>query len=216
MKPIRVVLVNEFVILRQGIKKLLEAEKTLEVVGEAADGRQAMKLTQELQPDIVIMDVCLSKLNGLEVTRQIVKSTPSTKVLILTTDEHSHLAVMALEAGASGCLLKESTGQDLMTAIKMVQRGESFLSPSMARRVIGQLVEIAQGTGLPGNDHDSLTSREREILQLVAEGHSSKQIANMLGISEKTVKSHRERLMKKLDLHKTAELVRYALKQGIV
>jgi len=216
MGKIRTLLADDHTILRQGLRKILEVDPTLEVVGEAGDGREAVKRAEELKPDVVVMDISMPILNGLEATRQISKSLPKTRILILTVHENDQLAFEILQAGATGYLLKDAAGDELISAIKAVYRGDSYLSPSIAKRLITQYLDIARGKVATEDKFSLLTAREREILQLIAEGYSNKEIADLLYISEKTVKTHRENIMRKLDLHSVAELVKYALSRGII
>lgn len=216
MGKIRVLLADDHTILRQGLRKILEADPSFEVVGEAGDGREAVKKAEALKPDVVVMDISMPILNGIEATRQIAKSLPKTKILILTVHENDQLATEILNAGATGYLLKDAASEELIAAIRAVYRGDSYLSPSIAKRVIAQYLDFARGKVPPEEKFSDLTAREREILQLIAEGYSNKEIAQMLYISEKTVKTHRENIMRKLDLHSVAELVRYAIRRGII
>ncbi len=216
MTKIRILLADDHTILRQGLKRILELDPTFEVVGEAGDGREAVKKAEALTPDVVVMDISMPILNGIEATRQIAKTLPKTKILILTVHESDQIALEILHAGATGYLLKDTAADELTAAIKAVYRGDSYLSPSIAKKVISQFLDIAKGKVQPEDKFSLLTSREREILQLIAEGYSNKEIADMLYISEKTVKTHRENIMRKLDLHNVAELVKYALQRGII
>jgi DNA-binding NarL/FixJ family response regulator len=216
MTKIRILLADDHTILRQGLKRILELDPTFEVVGEAGDGREAVKKAEALTPDVVVMDISMPILNGIEATRQIAKALPKTKILILTVHESDQIALEILHAGATGYLLKDTAADELTAAIKAVYRGDSYLSPSIAKKVISQFLDIAKGKVQPEDKFSLLTSREREILQLIAEGYSNKEIADMLYISEKTVKTHRENIMRKLDLHNVAELVKYALQRGII
>jgi two-component system response regulator NreC len=216
MSKIRTLLADDHTILRQGLRKILEADPAFEVVGEAGDGREAVKKAEEHNPDVVVMDISMPTLNGIEATRQIIKTTPKTRILILTVHENDQLALEILQAGATGYLLKDAASEELLSAIKAVYRGDSYLSPTIAKRVISQYLDIAKGKVQAEDKFSLLTSREREILQLIAEGYSNKEIADQLYISEKTVKTHRENIMRKLDLHSVAELVKYALSRGII
>jgi len=216
MSKIRILLADDHTILRQGLKRILELDPAFEVVGEAGDGRDAVKKAEALTPDVVVMDISMPILNGIEATRQIAKALPKTKILILTVHEDDRIALEILEAGATGYLLKDAAGEELIAAIKAVHRGDSYLSPSIAKKVISQFLDVAKGKVQPEDRFSLLTSREREILQLIAEGYSNKEIGDMLYISEKTVKTHRENIMRKLDLHNVAELVKYAMRRGII
>ena len=215
MKQIRVFIADDHKIVRQGIRKLLEAESDLEVVGEALDGRETVKKVIQLKPDVVLMDIAMSNLNGLEATRQIKKSLPKIKVLILTMHKSEEYVLQSLQAGASGYLLKEAAVEDLVSAIRSVYKLDSFLSPAVSRTVIEAYLSKSKGRKRP-SAFEVLTDREREVLQLIAEGHTNQQIADTLFISIKTVEAHRSNIMRKLDIHDITELVKYAIKKGIV
>lgn len=203
-------------VVRQGLRALLTTEKDIEVVGEAETGRQAVEMTRELQPNVVLMDIVMPSLNGLEATRQIKKQTPATKVLILTSYGDDEYVQRLTEVGASGYLIKQTAATELLKAIRDVEKGNMALSPSIASR----LHETPSSTsskptfGLPGDNH--LTPREAEVLQLIAEGQTNKQIAAELGISAKTVEKHRQQVMNKLKIHDVAGLTRYALSKGVI
>ena len=216
MKMLTVLLVDDHKIVRQGIRNLLEMEPDILVVGEATDGHEALRLATELQPDVILMDIAMPGLNGLEATRQILKVLPTTKIIMLTAHGDDAYVQKALATGASGFLLKLCTSGDASSAVRRVMKGKSSFSPAVAGR-IRRLHD--QATVLPaGNPLDtvSLTTREMEVLQLIAEGMANKQTADKLKISIKTVEKHRGSLMNKLDIHDTASLTRYAISAGII
>jgi DNA-binding NarL/FixJ family response regulator len=214
MKPITVLLAEDHMVVRQGLRKLLEAEHDLVVVGEAENGRQALEMTEKLCPAVVVMDIAMPLLNGLEATRQILKRVPGTKILILSAHSDDAYVERALEFGAKGFLLKQTSAPVLSRAIREVQKGNVFLTPSIAKRFadgkpLGSSQVLKQKVA-------QLSSREVEALQLIAEGKANKQIAAELGISIKTVEKHRQRLMQKLGIHDTAGLTRYAIAAGVI
>jgi DNA-binding NarL/FixJ family response regulator len=215
MKKISILLVDDHTVVRQGLRALLSSEEDLEVVGEAENGRQAVMLAKENHPDVVVMDIAMPLLNGLEATKQILKLIPSTKVLVLTSYSDDNCVQQLMEAGAAGYLLKQTAANELLKAIREVQRGNAFFSPSIAKRLRDQCHE-AFTAGRPPRKTTDLTSREAEVLQLVAEGFSNKQIAAELCISIKTVEKHRQQVMNKLKIHDVAGLTRYAISRGLV
>jgi len=212
---IRVLLADDHTILRAGLKKMLNAQPDIEVVGEAPDGRQAVHEAQRLQPDIVLMDITMPDMNGIEATRQIRKLLPDVKVLVLTMHEHDEYIFQALRAGASGYMLKEAADTELFTALHVIQSGQFYLSPTAQSVMVGDYLQRVR-TGEEKDSYSSLTEREREILKLVAEGHTNNQIAERLVISPKTVDTHRTHIMDKLNLHSRAELVKYAMRRGLL
>ena len=214
MKKIKVVVADDHTILRQGIKALLDNQEEIEVVGEAKDGREAIKAIEELSPDVILMDIAMPGLNGLEATRRIKKKFPRTKVVVLTMHTNEEYIFQILNAGADGYLVKETAFQDLISAINSVHRGEAFMSPSISKKVMTDYIQRAQGEEKVG--FDTLTTREREILQLVAEGNSNKKIAEVLFISPKTVETHRAHIMDKLNIHDRAGLIKYAIRKGMI
>jgi DNA-binding NarL/FixJ family response regulator len=216
MKKISVLLVDDHTVIRQGLRALLAAEEDLEVVGEAENGRQAVALARKSPPDVVVMDVAMPLLNGLEATRQILKSTPESKVLVLTSYGDDDCVAQMMKAGATGYLLKQTAADDLLKAIREVHRGNAFFSPSIARRLRDQARRIFSPGGAPVRKNGELTSREAEVLQLIAEGFSNKQIASQLSISIKTVEKHRQQVMNKLNIHDVAGLTRYAISKGVI
>ncbi len=206
---IRVVLADDHVLVRQGLKSLLEREG-LHVVGEASDGQEVLRHVESLQPDIVVMDIRMPILNGLHAARELMQSFPKTKTILLTQHDEDQYVSEALEAGVKGYVLKSQVSSDLLEAIRQVSRGQVYLSPGVSRAVMEAYRSRSE------KSRDRLTLRERQVLQLIAEGKSTKDIASLLGISVKTAESHRTRLMQKLDIHETASLVRYAVRRGIV
>jgi NarL family two-component system response regulator LiaR len=212
----RIVLADDHAILREGIRALLEDQPDMIVVGEAADGRRAVELARELSPDIIVMDIGMPLLNGLEATRQIKRDYPQVAVLVLTMHDNEEYVSQILAAGAAGYVLKRAASSELVTAIRAVAAGQSYLSPAVTRLLIEGY--IGRQLAAPGvvDPFDTLTAREREVLQLVAEGHTNSQIAKLLSISLKTVKAHRSNLMQKLGLHDRGELIKVAIQRGII
>jgi len=210
---IRVVLADDHTLVRAGIRALLEKLPDVHVVAEASDGREAVHLVTTTQPDVVLMDIAMPGLNGLEATRRLVKEFPAIRVLILSMHKNEEYVWQALRAGAVGYLLKDADLAELALAITAVTRGETYLSPPISKHVIREYVQRVGGeeTGL-----EQLTPRQREILQLIAEGHTTKMIAQRLGLSVKTVETHRVQMMERLDIHEIAGLVRYAIRMGVV
>jgi two-component system response regulator NreC len=215
MNGIKVVLADDHTIVRKGLRSLLDAEVDMDVIGEAGDGKEAIELVGQLKPHIVVMDIGMPVLNGLEATRRIIKKHPDTKVLILTMHTNEEYVFEILQAGASGYIIKKAAPTELVAAIRAVKQGESFLSPSISKKVIEEYLQRA-GEEKREDAFDLLTDREREVLQLIAEGLSTREIAEKLFISTKTVETHRMHVMEKLDLHGTADLTRYAIRKGIV
>jgi DNA-binding NarL/FixJ family response regulator len=212
---IRILLVDDHTILRDGLRALLDSQSDMEVVGEAGNGLEAVNLVEERAPDIVVMDVAMPRMNGLEATRRIKKLDNPCRVLILTQYEHREYVLLLLKAGADGYILKRSSGQDLADAIRSVHAGESVLDPTVARTVIEAYVGSSRQPAI-GEDVQTLTDREREVLILIAEGYSNQQVARTLHISPKTVDAHRMNIMNKLDLHNRTALIKYAIRKGLV
>jgi DNA-binding NarL/FixJ family response regulator len=214
MDKIRILLADDHTILRNGIRAILEDEPGMLVIGEADDGRKAVSLACQLKPDIVVMDIAMPLLNGLEATRQIKHSCPEVKVVILTMHDNEEYIIQMLEAGAMGYILKDAAARELISALRTVHKGEAVLSPAITRIVIEDY--LRWGGIRPSENNEELSPREREILQLIAEGYTSKQIAEMLVISIKTVQAHRNSLMQKLNLHNRGELIKYAIQKKII
>jgi len=210
---IRILIAEDHKIVRQGLRSLLEQQPDVEVVAEAGDGREALRLVQETSPNIVVMDVVMPDLNGIEATRQIIARAPGVKVLALSMYSDSRLITGMLSAGASGYLLKESALEELVQAIHTVVTNQTHLSPAISRIVVKDYIDHLDG-GHP-SAFSLLTTREREVLQLLAEGMSVKQIAFQLGLSVKTIETHREQIMNKLNIHSVAELTKYAIREGL-
>lgn len=206
---VRVLLADDHALVRQGLRALLEREG-LEVVGEAAHGRDAIRLASSLEPDVAVMDVSMPMMNGLDATQELRQASPRTKTILLTRHDEDQYVTAALRAGVRGYVLKTQAATDLIRAIQQVQQGQIYLSPGVSRAVVdGYLNKTGVST-------EQLSPRERQVLQLIGEGKSTKEVAQILGISVKTAESHRTRLMQKLDIHDVATLVRYAIRRGLV
>ena len=216
MKRITVLLADDHTIVREGFRKMLELEADLEVVGEAQDGRAAIALVKKLRPAVVLMDIAMPLLNGLEATRQVCKEVPATKVIMLSAHSDDAYVTSATESGAVGFLLKQTSSQDVCRAIREVQKGNTFFSPAVSKRHDRLNPPTPDRHGALKKKAAQLTSREMEVLQLIAEGKANKETASELGISLKTVEKHRQHLMEKLDIHDTAGLTRYAISAGII
>jgi two-component system, NarL family, response regulator NreC len=214
MEKIRILLADDHTILREGIRSLIEDEPDMQIVGEAENGQAAVKLALQLLPDVALIDIAMPLLNGLEATRQIKRSAPDVKVLVLTMYENEEYIRTVFAAGALGYLLKDAATRELMHAIRIVNRGEMVLSPAVTRLVVEDY--LRWGDQVPDGADPILSAREREVLQLIAEGYTNKQIAEILCISIKTVQAHRGRLMQKLDLHDRGDLIKYAIQKKII
>jgi DNA-binding NarL/FixJ family response regulator len=214
MKIITVLLAEDHTIVREGFRKMLEQEPDLEVAGEAPNGREAVALALKLRPAVVLMDIAMPLLNGLEAARQIIKALPKTRVLMLSAHSDYAYVQNAIEAGAAGFLLKQTSAHEVCRGIREVNAGRTFFSPPVARQLNHQ--KSVDRNGHPRTQIPVLTSREMEVLQLIAEGKANKQTASELGIGIKTVEKHREHLMEKLDIHDTAGLTRYAISAGVI
>ena len=216
MKQITVLLAEDHMIVREGFRKLLDLEGDFEVLAEAQNGREAIALAKKFRPDVVLMDIAMPLLNGLEATRQVLKALPTAKVLILSAHSDDAYVNKAIESGASGFLLKQSSAHEVCRAIREVHQGNQFFSSSISKRLNQRQRKSPDRAGLLKKKNSNLTSREMEVLQLIAEGKANKETAAELGIGIKTVEKHREHLMAKLDIHDTASLTRYAIGAGII
>ena len=216
MKKIKVLLADDHALMREGCRMMLELENDLEVVGEAQDGRQAVELAKKLQPDVTLMDIAMPSLNGLEAARQIHKAIPATKVLMLSGHGDDTYVQTATKSGAAGFVLKENSAQEVRQAIREVHQGKKYFSPDIVRHFERRKLPSPGGAGGRNPPPAHLTSREIEVLQLIAEGNANKQTAAELGIHLKTVEKHRGHLMEKLDIHHTAGLTRYAIRAGVI
>jgi len=215
MGKIRVVLADDHTVVRQGFRSLLQEDKSIDVVGEAEDGQEAVLVTKKTRPDVVVLDISMPILNGVQATRQIRKFSPKIKILILSMYKDEEYVREVFHAGAVGYILKQTTGPDLISAIKEVNRGNAYLSPSIAKHLVSDYREIVKG-GKSEGKQTGLTSREIEVLQLIAEGYSNKKIAERLFISIKTVETHRQKIMDVLKIHDVAGLTRYAIAKRII
>ncbi|MEC4890290.1 MAG: response regulator transcription factor [Nitrospira sp.] len=211
--PIRVVLADDHVLIRAGLRALLHSLPNVQVVGEASDGHEAVAVVEKIQPDVVIMDIAMANLNGLEAASRITRQWPKVRVIILSMHANEEYVGQALNAGATGYLLKGAEPAELELALKAAVRGETYLSPSISKPLVLDYLEHRKDKLGPAIE---LTARQREVLQLIAEGCSTKDIARKLGVSVKTVDSHRTELMRRLDIHDVAGLVRYAIRRGLV
>ncbi len=216
MNKIKVLLAEDHTIVRKGLRALLDKEIGIEVIGEAEDGREAIRKAEELQPDVVVMDIAMPGLNGLEATRRIKKSFPEMKILMLTMHVNEEYVLQTLRYGASGYLVKKAAPSDLISAIQAIYRGESFLSPSISRTVIDEYLLQAEKMAEGEESCEKLTDRERDVLQLIAEGHTTRKISELLGVSIKTIETHRAHIMNKLNVRSIAELIHYAIRKGLI
>lgn len=214
-KKIRILLADDHTIVRQGLARLLEEQKDFQVVAEATNGRIAIEKTMQLKPDVVVMDIAMPLMNGIEATKRIRKQLPDTKVLILSMYSHEHYIQELLETGVSGYLLKESSGYDIIKAIYAAMKDETFLSPSISKKVVQTYLAPRQESSTLER-FKQLTNREREVFQLIAEGYSTKQIAEMLYVSTSTIKSHRAKIMEKLGIESAVQLLHFAIQLGLV
>jgi DNA-binding NarL/FixJ family response regulator len=218
MAPFRILLADDHEVVRAGLRALLEEQSGWEVVAEAVDGRDAVEKAGKLKPDAVVIDIAMPSLNGLEAVRQIVKAVPNTKVLVLTMYDSDPLIQQVLQAGARGYLLKSDAGRDLVSAIEALRRNKTFFTPKVSQMVLEGYLDKNPKEKEHESEAESLrlTSRQREIVQLLAEGKSSKEVAAVLGLSVKTAETHRANIMRKLDCHSVTELVRYAIRNHII
>jgi two-component system, NarL family, response regulator NreC len=215
MKKVRILLADDHTVMRAGLRALLERQPNLEVVGEAEDGRQSVQLASSHVPDVVVMDIAMPNLNGVEATRRMVSKQPTISVVILSMYSDESYVMRALEAGARAYLLKDSAVTDLIRAIEAVSQGKSFFSPKISRILAEEYIRALRQKGV-ADSYELLTPREREILQLLAEGKTNKEVATSLNISVYTAETHRGNILQKLNLHSTAELVLYAVRKGII
>jgi DNA-binding NarL/FixJ family response regulator len=212
---IRIILADDHAVMRRGLRLLLEQQKDFHVVEEASDGREAVALAEALKPDVVVMDITMPNLNGIEAARQIVAKQPHIAVVVLSMHSDEGYVLRALKAGARGYLLKESAEADLLLAVRSVSDGKAFFSPSVSRLLVEDYIRQLQDKDIE-DSYDLLTMREREILQLVAEGKSNKEVANVLNLSVYTVETHRGNILEKLNLHSVPELILYAVRKGVI
>jgi len=215
MQKIRVLVVDDHTIVRDGISALLALAGDIEVVGEAVNGNEALKMAAKLEPDVVLMDIAMPIMGGLEATRRISKEFPKIKVLVITQHDDKEYVFPVIESGASGLISKAAASSELAVGIRAVHRGDSFLSPSVARLLVENYQQTA-GDRVQQDPYNHLTEREREILKLLAEGFGTQEIADMLVITRKTVEGHKTNLMAKLGIHNKIDLVKYALRRGII
>jgi len=215
MRKLRILLADDHIVMRTGLRALLERQTNLEVVGESENGRETVALAASLKPDVLVMDVGMPVLNGIEATQTIVTQNPTVAVVILSMHADESYVMRALKAGARGYLLKDSAAADLIGAIQAISQGKSFFSPKVSRILAEDYVRVLKQKGAV-DTYDLLTSREREILQLLAEGKTNKEVATALNISPYTVETHRSHILQKLNLHNSAELVLYAVRKGII
>ena len=215
MENLRIVLAEDHTILREGLRALLSADPNFEIIGEAQDGREAVRCVEKLEPDLLLMDLSMPRMSGMDAIREIKKRYPDIKIIALTVHKTEEYLLATLQAGADGYVLKDATHDELVLAIKNVMRGKSYLSPGVSEKVIEGYLE-GKESNRPRSSWETLSQREREVLKLIAEGYKNKEIAEDLCISLKTVEKHRANLMKKLDLHNAAALTVYAMQKGLV
>lgn len=212
---IRIVLADDHVVMRNGLKLLLERQPNFEVAGEAANGREAVEICEELKPDVLVVDIAMPNLNGIEAARQIAAKLPQTAIVILSMHSDESYVLRALKAGARAYLLKDSAEADLINAIRAVSEGKAFFSPAISKMLVDDYVRRLEQRGVD-DSYELLTTREREILQLLAEGKSNKEVAAMLNLSLYTVETHRGNILQKLNLHSVPELILYAVRKGVI
>jgi len=215
MRPVQILLADDHEVVRKGLRALLEAQPGWKVIAEATDGREAVEKATDMHPDVAIVDIGMPSLNGLEATRQIVKKAPRTRVLVLTMHDTNPLIQQVVKAGARGYVLKSDVASDLVSAVEALCRDQTFFTSKVSQVILDRYVGKSAGTEISPDPESPLTPREREVVQLLAEGKSSKEVAAVLGISVKTAETHRINLMRKLDCHSVAEVVRYAVRNLI-
>ena len=215
MASVRILLADDHTLVREGLRKILEAEPDWEVIAEAADGREAVRQTLELKPDLVILDLAMPQLSGIDAIQQIVRRLPSVRVLVLSMHADEVYVTRALKAGAHGYLLKDSAGTDLLRAVTALTQHKSFFSPAVSRVMLDDYMRQLTERGIHDR-YDTLSEREREVFQLIAEGKVNKEIAEILHLSPSTVETHRARIMEKLDVHSAVEIVLYAVRRGVI
>jgi RNA polymerase sigma factor (sigma-70 family) len=215
MRIVRILVADDHTLFRQGLRRVLQEQPGWEVVAEASDGAEAVRQAIDLEPDVAILDIAMPRLNGVDATRQIVRRLPNIRVLIVSMYSDEVFISQALQAGAHGFLLKDSADTDLVRAVADLVNGKSFFSPAVSKVVLDDYVRQLAARGVTDR-FDTLSEREREVFQLVAEGHSNKEIAGVLNVSPGTVETHRARIMEKLDVHSVAEIVLYAVRKGII
>lgn len=215
MSKMKVLIVDDHVIVREGLRALLETQPDIKIVGEAANGQEALNKVVEVKPDIVLMDITMPGINGLEATRQIKQRNPDVKILVLTVHEGDEYFFKMLTAGASGYFVKGGSSSELVSAMRIVRQGDVYLYPTVAKKLLGEYLQRVR-TGNNKKDYNGLTNRERQVLKLIAEGDSNQKIAELLVLSPTTVQTHRTHIMAKLGIHNRTELVKYAIKHGFI
>jgi two-component system response regulator NreC len=216
MPKLRLLLADDHTLVRQGLRKILEERHEWEVVEEVGDGREAVRAALAQKPDVAIIDAAMPLLNGIDATQQIVRRVPETRVLMLSMHSDEAYLTRALQAGATGYILKDSAGKDLLKGVEAVAAGQPFFSPAIERLMLDDYVRRAAGVTAVADRYETLSAREREIFQLIAEARTSREVAEFLDISPATVETHRARILQKLDIHNTAELVLYAVRRGVI
>jgi DNA-binding NarL/FixJ family response regulator len=214
-KPVRILLADDHTIVRQGLARLLEEQQNFKVVGEAVNGQDAVEKAEKLKPNIIIMDIAMPRMNGIEAAKRIRKQMPETKIIILSMYSHEHYIHELLECGVSGYLLKDSGGQDIIKAIRAALKNETFLSPSISKKVVEAYLSPTKSSS-KAELYKQLSNREREVFQLIAEGHPTRQIADMLCVSVSTIKSHKAKIMEKLGTESSIKLIHFAIQLGLV
>lgn len=215
LAKLRVLLGDDHTLVRHGLRKILEERPDWEIVAEVGDGREAVRKCVALKPDVAVLDIAMPLLNGIDATQQIVRKVPETRVLVLSMHSDEAYVTRALQAGATGYMLKDSAGKDLLKGIASVAAGQAYFSPAIARLMLDDYVRRVAGSGV-ADRYETLSEREREIFQLIAEARTNREVAELLEISPATVETHRARILQKLDIHNTAELVLYAVRRGVI